>query len=310
MLEVLSSTSIETIYLLKCDWKTCTLGTSELLKLMENQKLEKVHIVDSSLNTIFLKALILTFNESKFANLFVYDPTMPDNTADDLSNLILSSNKEISGIMLIVSSSKVQGIVNTCTLSNELSTLELFNLNMFIGYLNAKMRPWKPMKCKNHKKEINVSTFIGVLHKINWQLRIALIENNVLIAQKINFESKNNFPYSTNNISTVHLSSCNITNFEHDNFKTCTALYIWNMSNYVELYGTIVQKLPALNELFVYGNFEHDGCVRFLSIVEHDISTVVVCNDVVVALHPNTQQNALAFSITTIASYMDTVHFS
>ena len=49
--------------------------------------------------------------DNEYTNLFVYDPTMPDDIADDLSDLILSSNKEKSGIMLIVSGSKIQGIV-------------------------------------------------------------------------------------------------------------------------------------------------------------------------------------------------------
>ena len=68
--------------------------------------------------------------------MFVYDPTMSDQIADDISSLITSSNKDISGVMLIVSSSKVQGIVNTCSLSNELSALELSNLRTYISRLS------------------------------------------------------------------------------------------------------------------------------------------------------------------------------
>ena len=36
--------------------------------------------------------------------MFVYDSTMSDEIADDISSLISSSNKDISGVMVIVSS--------------------------------------------------------------------------------------------------------------------------------------------------------------------------------------------------------------
>ena len=59
--------------------------------------------------------------------MLVYDPTMSDQTADDISSFILSLSKNTSGIVLIVSRNKIQGIVNTCSLTNELSALEMFN---------------------------------------------------------------------------------------------------------------------------------------------------------------------------------------
>ena len=72
-------------------------------------------------------ALLISHNNN-CVNMLVYDPTMSDEIADDISSVISSSSKDISGVMLIVSSSKVQGIVNTSTLSNELSTVELFSV--------------------------------------------------------------------------------------------------------------------------------------------------------------------------------------
>ena len=130
VLHVLSNTTnIRIIYLLNCSWKFDS-KTSELLTLLEKQKLNKVRIVGPSLDKIFIKtlALLILFNNNDSVNMFVYDPTMPDDIADDISSVMSSSNKDISGVMLIISSSKVQGVVNTSTLSNELSALELFNL--------------------------------------------------------------------------------------------------------------------------------------------------------------------------------------
>ena len=126
-----NTTNVRIIYLLNCSWKFNS-KTSELLTLLEKQKLNKVRIIGPSLDKLFIKtmALLLLYNND-CVNMLVYDPTMSDEIADDISSVIASSSKDISGVMLIVSSSKVQGIVNTCTLSNELSAVELFNLNQY-----------------------------------------------------------------------------------------------------------------------------------------------------------------------------------
>ena len=296
MLKSLSKTSIKAIYLLNCNWKSNNSETAELLTLLVEQKLERVHIVGSSLSKEFLTILISVCSNNESTNLFVYDPTMPDNIADDLSDLILSSSKEKSGVMLIVSSSKIQGIVNTCTLSSELSCLEIFNLNLYIKYLNTKMCSWKTMK---DSAEVDVCTFVELLHKIdfNWHLKIILMENDVVIVHKTNLGSINKLLCSTKR---VHLSSCDITELDYDIINTCSALYIWNMPNDVaELCRhRILQELPVLNELFVYGSFDYrDFVISLISNFHYNISTVLFCNDVLVTLHPNAQQIALVFQL-------------
>ena len=227
MLDILSNTaSIKNIYLLNCSWELSDVQISEFLPLLKKQELDKVRIIGGLLlDKILIQtiaSILLKGNDS--VNMLVYDPTMSDEIADDISSLISSSNNDISGVMLIVSSNKVQGIVNTCTLSNELSALELFNLSTYVKYLKTKMCPWRE-SMEYHDKNIIIHTFVELLHKINgnFQLKILLRENNTMIAYKAKFA---NLVYSINSVSAVYLSDCNVTEYNML-IKQCSTIYVF-----------------------------------------------------------------------------------
>ena len=222
ILNILSNTaSIKSVYLLNCSWKLRDSNFSELLPLLQKQRLDKVRIIGPSLNKILIQkiASVLLYANNDTVYMFVYDPTMSDEIADDISSLILSLNKDISGVMLIVSSNKVQGIVNSCKLSNELSALKLFNLNTYVKYLKTKMCPWRE-NVEYHDENIIIHTFVELLHKvdINCQLKIVLLENDTMIAYKANLVC------STISVSVIYLSDCNVT--EHNSLiKQCSSVY-------------------------------------------------------------------------------------
>ena len=213
MLTVLSNTtSIRSVYLLNCSWES---SDAILLSLLKKQKIyKKIRIIASSLDKSFIKTMaLLSLNNNNSVNMFVYNPTMSDETANDISGLILSLHKDISGVMLILSKSKIQGIVNTCMLSDELSDLELYNLSIYIRGLNTKMCPWKGnLECSNSSKETTIYSFIELLYKIdfNWKLKIILQENDIVIIHKVEFKSSIKLIKFTN-ISVVYLSSCDFT---------------------------------------------------------------------------------------------------
>ena len=308
VLHVLSNTTnIRIIYLLNCSWKEFDSKTSdlELLKLLEKQKLNKVRIIGPSSDKLFIKTMaLLLLHNNDCVNMLVYDPTMSDEIADDISSVISSLSKDISGVMLIVSSSKVQGIVNTSTLSNELSAVELFNLNQCIRYFNTKVCSWSEnFKGKGFNKEIIVGTFVKMLYiiKSDWQLQIAMIENDVLIAHKA--KSYNIKKHYNSNISVVYYSSCDVNKLNYDTVKLCSILYSLNSPGYVELlYKKLLHKQSVPNELFIYGNIKSslmimNSFIELISHHHHNISAVLVGNDVTIGHNPNIQQIALAFQL-------------
>ena len=300
MLPVLSNTtSIRSVYLLYCSWKSIDF---ELLTLLEKQKLNKIRIISSRVDKIFIKTLaLMLLSNNDFVNMFVYDTTMPDEIADDISCLILNLEKDTSGVMLIVSKSKIQGIVNTGTLSNELSALELFNLSVYIRYLNTKMCPWKEKFEANGCNKDIIYSFIYLLKKIdvNWKLKIILCESNTVIIHKVIFNSFMQ-PIMFTNMSVVYLSNCDVCKPECDFInKTCLTLYILSSPDYVNLlYSKLWEKHFVPRELFIYGNMEYHVLNNWIELLSpYNISAVLAANNVVVGIHPSSEHIALAMQL-------------
>ena len=300
-----NTTNIESVYFLNCTWTY----DSEVLALLRKQKLNKVRIIGSFnlrvIGLFFENNLIKTLasillNSNDSVNTFVYSPTMPDQIADDISNLVLSSNKDISGVMLIVSSSKIQGMVNTCSLSNELSALEIFNLSRYIRHLNTKMCLWS-LENNSRNKDV-VFTFIKLLHKtdFDWKLKVLLWENNTLIVHNAKFKSFDKFKQFTNN--NIYLSNCDFDEVQYDIISgTCSTLHILNSPECIEmLHAKLSHKQSVPNELFVYGNIEYDLMNSLIELLSHDhvnISAVLAANGIMVGIHPTSELIALAFQL-------------
>ena len=296
-----NTTNINSIYLLNCTW---TYG-SEVLTLLRKQKLNKIRIIGSfnvGLENKLIKTLAsILLNSNDSVNMFVYIPTMPDQIADDISNLILSSNKDISGVVLIVSSSKVQGMVNTCSLNNELSALEIFNLSRYIRYLNSKMCPWS-LESNSDNKDVIFTYFIKLLHKIDfdWKLKILLWKNNTLIAHNAKFKSFDKFKQLTND--NIYLSSCDVSEPQYDVISgTCSTLHILNSPECVEmLHAKLSHKHFVPNKMFIYGNINYKIMNSLIELLSHDhlnISAVLATNGVIVGIDPSSELIALAFQL-------------
>ena len=300
MVRILSNTTnIKCIYLLNCNWKSIDSTTSELLLFLKKQALIKVRIIGPSLDKLFIKTMaLLLLHNNDYVNMLVYDPTMSDEIADDISSVI-SKSSDKSGVMLIVTSSKVQGIVNTCMLSNELSALELFNLNKYVTYFNSKMCSWSDsFEGNSCNKKIIVGTFVKLLYmtKSDWQLKIAMIENDVLIAHKARFDyiGKHNTSITYYSDDVVHKARY-VSKLDFDKS------YYSDSPDYVDLLHTkLLLKQSVSTELFIYGNIEDslmNSLIESISHHHHNISAVLIANDVIVGHNPNIQQIALAFQL-------------
>ena len=196
-----NTTQIRNIYLLNCNWQSCDFET--FLELLGEQQLDKVRIIGASLDGTIINAIgSMLVRKNDYVNMLVYDHTMSNEIGDDISSEMLRSSKSISGLMLIITGSKLQGFINTCALSNELSTLELYNLDTYARYSNAKACPWKQNK-ENCSESIIIETLIEMLlSNINFQLEVAFLEGDTVIVHKSNISNLIN---STNSISTTNL---------------------------------------------------------------------------------------------------------
>ena len=271
---LLSATSIKNIYLLNCS------KVSNLLQAGQN--LSKVHLVNTPLPHKLMKIFCSGLLKTGHTDLFVYNPKLSDQDSDEICSLILSS-KMTDGIMMIISNSKMQGTINTSTISEQLTRLEVLNLaiNVYQKRSNyMQTSPWTGNLCydSNDKDLIN-NTFIELLHKItcnkwNWQLRIMLIEKDVLIAHKVKYECISKKTRINQPLSAVYLSDCNITNRE-----------------YLLLFDA---NLLMCKELFIHSlcNIGETSCY-----FKENCSTVLVAKNEMFACNPTTKRIALALQL-------------
>ena len=282
-----TTTSIKSMYLLNCCWKSNDYETLELLALLGNQKLHKVRIIDSSLNKIFIKKLASILLNNSSVNMLVYDSSMSDEIANDISSLITSSIKDISGLMLVVSSSKVQGIVNTCSLSNELSALELFNLNT---HLTTKTSPWtQECTMEHHNNYTAIDTFVLLLHKMNIksQLKIIIVEDETLIVHDNKIVK---LMYPTDDVSVIYLSDCDVTEYDSV-IKKCSTVYVFK-DNQLQMARLRAEMHHSIGAAQFIATLDNITTLNIIEITNFDI-TDEIASDLANVLYHNTELQEL-----------------
>ena len=310
---LLKATSIKNVYLLNCTMTSPTFEVSHLKFL----NLEEMHLINTPLPFQFMKNLCSVSLNIK-TNLFVYDPELSDQDADEICDLILSSEMT-DRIMLIVSNSKIQGTINTSTISEQLTSLEIFNLSVSVNeksFDHLQTLPWKGMLCyNNNNNDLINNMFIELLHKItcnqwNWQLRIMLIEKDVLIAHKVNYECISEKTRIFKSLKAIYLSDCKIKSKDNQIYQmlfnteaTLKIFYIFNS----HVGQTWLELLPFLcKEMFV-----HTLCdinIEKISYFNENHSTVLVIKDKMYASNPTTKQVTSALQLQPLIDVLKLLH--
>ena len=291
-------------YLLNC---TVTSTTEvSILKLLAKQNLSEIHLINTPLPHQIMKGLCSYLLNTK-TNLFVYNPDLPDRDADEICSLILS-NKVTNGIMLIISKSKIQGIINTFTISKQLTKLELLNLAINVDhkcYGHMQTCPWKQkLFFGSSSNDLINDTFIELLHKIaynkwSWDLRIALREKQVLIAHKVNSE------FISEKIRmnhAIYLNDCNMKSAEYqilfDTKLTLTKLCILNC--WIDQYWLTMLRLNLFicQEMFIHSlcDINIEEILSYMHLKKNH-SAVLVARNEMFCCNPTTKQIALALQL-------------
>ena len=306
---LLNSEFIESIYLVNCTLTSIT-GTPEasILEFLVEKNLSELHLINTSLPNQLMKRLYSNLLNTGRPSLFVYNPELSDQDADEIFDLILSS-KMINGIMLIVSNSKIQGIINTFTICEQLTKLEIFNLAINVNQKcsnHMETFPWKGNLYSDGSNNGLIDyIFIELLHKIicnkwNWQLRITLIEKDALIAHKVNYECISEKIRMNQPLNTIYFSDCNITSKEYqilfDTKTTLSSLYIFN--SYIDQNWLIKVNTNSLlcKEIFIHSlcDINIEDIWRYF---RENCSTVLVTKNKMFASNPTTKQIPLAFQL-------------
>ena len=300
----LNAVFIKNLYLLNCKMLPTTTAVS-ILELLAKKSLSEIHLINTSLPNQEMMGLCFSLLNTGNPSLFIYNPELPDQDADEICSL-KSSHKIPNGIMLIISNSKIQGIVNISTISKQLTKLEILNLAVNVDQKcsnHMETFPWKGNLYCGRNNDFIDYIFIELLYKItcnkwNWQLKILLKEKDILIAHRVNHECISEKIRMYQSLKTIYLSNCNIKSAEYqmlfDTKTTLTKLYIFNSSINQYWLTKLKSNLLVCKEIFI-----HSLCdINVEEILRHfteNCSTVIVTKNEMFGCNPTTKQIALAF---------------
>ena len=283
----LNAVFIKNIYLVNCK---LSINAVSILELLAKKSLSEIHLINISLYKQEMKTLCFNLLNTGNPSLFIYNPELRDQDADEICSLISSRHKIPDGIMLIISNSKIQGIINTSTISKQLTKLEILNLAINVNQKcsnHMETLPWKGnLYCDGSNNNFIDHNFIELLHKItcnkwNWQLRILLKEKDILIAHRVNHENISEKIRIYRSLKVIYISNCNITDETVDDIAAViysnTQLQEFDVSkNNLQSTGAIkiakaLQNISTLTKLYLNNNHITD-------LAADDIATVLSRN--------------------------------
>ena len=311
----LNSASIENIYMLDCVW-TPTGPEMMMIKSLKQLKLTTVHLIDTTLPIDVMKAIcsrLFSQTNPPTKNLLIHNHALSDRDANEIGSVI-SKERMMHGILLIISKSKIQGIINTNSLSNELSNLELLNLVLSVRLMSFNhvwTYPWRRnLCCSGNINDLMIHTFINSLHKIacsnsKSQLRIVLRQKDTLIAHNVHYSSilKKIMVNMQEPLTAIYLSNCKIrslsTEFDllfNNNSATLTYLYIYNSPVDKNCLNMLITTLSC-KEIFIH-TFCHIDVDNLASMKPHcNCSIVIVTRQFMYSYKPTNKQIALALQL-------------
>ena len=304
----------ENTYLLNCEWEITDGSWYSILWSFRLKHLNNIHFINLTCPHYYISGVCIALlnNAAKNINvtnnekisLFVYNPALSDDNADEIGSII--SNGIPNGVMLVISKSTVQGLINTVALSNKLLKVEILNLiaNVRIMFLkDIQTYPWKQDLCVNDNiSSLVIYTFIGLLHKIacghhTVHLRIALIEESTLVAHDVNYKTIENIIQKHDLVREVYLSSCDIPS---ENYETlcygATKIYIANCHVDINFFLKVLSTTSVIKEIFIHTLCDIDPEALIPSNIQ-ECSILFVTKDTLIGYKPSTEQISLAFQL-------------
>ena len=308
LLEILANAkSIKTMYLISCG---CKLSTSDTIGLFNQQTLTNVHIFESYKSHKFLRAVGDAISQCDNPKLLIDNPRLSDQVADE----IISSmpNSISTGIILVVSKSKIQGVINTCSLNSELSNLEMLHLIRRIRTFCSSSVPvitsWDAsLQWHGNKSDGIIEAFVNALLSCNKTgcLKIGLVEKYALIACGLELKEINRI-MPNQLLTSIYLHRCCISNSKLNdmmivNFSNIFLLRLHIFDCQLESSSILSLNRFKLRELFIHStdkkSITNGDVETILSTFHHHTSVVVVTKYTLGARNPSSQQLAMAHKL-------------
>ena len=296
---VANAEHIKTMYMINCRWAG--------IVLLRKRMLANVHIIGSRSNDELLGLISSMISHCNNPSLVIDDRSLSDKGADEIISLL--PDNIFSGIILVVSRNKIQGVIKTHSLSSELSNLEMLHLIRRIRTLCSNFVPvvtsWdENLQWHGNKSDGIIETFVNVLlsYENTGELKIGLIEKDALCAQKLTYKEINKI-LSSHVLKSVYLKYCDVSGSKLNHiiaeYSNISSLCLYFLECHLELSNILSLNRFRLRELFVHGkdNITSDDVETILSTCHHHTSVVVVTKDTLGACNPTSKQMAMAHKL-------------
>ena len=321
---LLSTVSLKSIYLMDCNWTIPeTIPERSFHKLIKRHRYNSIHIIYTGhlieRSTLCIYNLI---NKNAASNIFVYSPALSDKDVGYIRNLM--SSTIINGVRLVISSIKIQGIINTSNVNTELSRLEILNFIVKLRALYSnkiQTYSWRQdLCCNDSESDLMVDTFIGILHKINTSndLTIALREKDTLIAYNVNYSwivEKIELLHRDQPLRAVYLNNCNISVkefkllFDKASVSMLTSLCVYKC--YLEV-GCLMMLFTEFSckESFIHTLCDIDTDKLLIPMSEYeDHSTLLVVKNKMLGYKPTTKQIVVALQLNSSINALKLINY-
>ena len=306
---VANAMKIESVHLLNINWDSNITEMQHLSNTFRESKLNNIHILGSSTNVAFAKAICNTaIDNDNNPCLFIHDSTLSDQDTIEIGCNLQNIDSFDNGILLVIGKNKIQGMIKMHSLSNcsELSNLEILNLVLKLRSLcsnSSSVILWREdLQFHGNKSETIIHSFLEFLLKstVSCDLIFTLHERNTIIANHVSYEDIGNISPSVTNI---YLSYCCLNNDEYEElvtrFKGVVQLYIVNSQlKFEALCTALSHNCSDLQELYLHGvyNISIDNIMILLS--NHwNMSLVLVTQDTIITRNPTNRQLISAFCL-------------
>ena len=311
------SIKAKALYMLNCMQST---SERSMFEFLAKQRLREMHLINITVPNQTMKRLCSDLLLTSKTNLFIYNPELSDQDADEILYGLKLSSESTDRIMMIISNSKIQGTLNTGSLNKQLTKLEILNLAVNINKKCARHienYPWQENLCwDGNNCDLIDHTFVRLLHKItcnkwNWQLKIALIEKDILIAHKVDYECVSEKIKMHQSLKAIYLSDCNIESTEYQVlFDTNIALTnLCIFKSFIDQYwlSNLGSNLYSCKEMFVHSLCDVNIEEIWSHFGEH-CSTVLVTKDEMLGCNPTTKQIASALQLEPSINVLNLAH--
>ena len=273
-----------------------------LTTLLFQHKPVNIHILETHINRTTVGAIgDKLINGGEFGSLYIYDSTLPDEIADEIGSLIMTNNS--GRIMLIISKTKVQGVINTCSLSSELSNLEILNLIIKIRSLRCNITSiisWNNNLhfCGDKSKAVIQCLTDTLFSNIALQIKLKVIEEDTFIANKVDI---NDNLLSNHSFKAIYLSACNLNDEEYQKIHGTELLFLYIVHSCLQIKLLCVllsRNFFTVQEIFIHSSstITDENITALLPCCKGN-SIVIVAQDNLVVHNPTDKQLALALQV-------------